>query len=147
MSTLPVPASSGDLTVASKETSVYEGGQLIVIKVEDLMTSEVAVRQLVNNMNVVNQRNEGLEREVAQLREERAASVLHPALSAFIAFVAICGTVLVGLAVNYLSSQSPPSASGLLLFIGCVLVFLSAAAPPLAPFLNKHIVAKRNANR
>ena len=53
------------LNIAADEVSVYEGGNLFTVRIEELLDNEVAVRQVVNERNRTKRQNRELEDRVA----------------------------------------------------------------------------------
>lgn len=136
-----------NLNVAADEISIYQGGNLTTVTIEDLLENEVALRQLVNGLNLVKRENDRFKENIEQLKLERAGYVLQPALLGFVAAINILGMIMVGLGTNYVTSDSPPQAAWAILLIGGLISLLTAIAPVLLPLLIEHYGKRgKNAN-
>jgi hypothetical protein len=136
-----------NLNVAADEISIYQGGKLTTVDIEELLDNEVAVRQLVNDLNLAKRDNERSKRIIEQLRLERAGYALQPAILAFVAAVNILGVVLVGVGTNYVTSSAPPPAAWVILIVGAFISLLTAIAPVVLPLLiDFYSKRKRDAN-
>jgi hypothetical protein len=130
---------TGSLNVSSDATSIYEGGHLLQVKIDDLMGNEVALRQLVNTLNLAHKGNSRLNGEVEALKIDVAAFSVQPVVAAILSIVNISGAVLIGFGTNFLSTTNPPPASAWILGVGIVLTALSALLPPFLPLIVKKI--------
>ncbi len=135
-----------DLNVAADEISIYQGGNLTTVSIEELLGNEVAVRQLVNELNLSKRDYKQSRSEIEQLKLERAGYALQPAILGFVAALNILGVILVGLGTNYVTSNTPPSGSLLILIIGGAITLLTAIAPVLLPLLIEFYSKKRGKN-
>ncbi len=134
-----------NLNVAADEISIYQGGNLTPVTIEDLLDNEIALRQLVNDLNLVKRENDRFKQTIEQLRLERAGYVLQPTLLVFVGMINILGVIAVGVGTNYVTSNSPPPAAWAVLAIGVLVSLLSAVAPVLLPLLIEHY-SKRGKN-
>jgi hypothetical protein len=115
-------AEGSNLNVVAEATAIYEGGNLIPVSISDLIHNEVALRQLINTLNLANRETEQARAEIQRLQIERATYTLQPAMSVILALINLSGVILVGLAINYLSGNSPPPSSLVILVIGSILM-------------------------
>lgn len=136
-----------DLNVVADELSIYQGGNLTPVTIDDLLENEVAIRQLVNDLNRVKRESERFRSTIDQLKLERAGYALQPAILGFVAAINILGMIMVGLGTNYVTSDSPPQAAWVILAIGGLISVLTAVAPVLLPLLIEHYGKRgKNAN-
>lgn len=124
-----------DLNVASDAVSIYEGGNLRTVTIEELVDNDVALRQLINDFNLTKRENENIKKRIETLNLERAGYVLQPWILTFVAAMNILGVAIVGLATNYVTSNTPPPAAMLLLILGIIISVFSAVAPILLPII------------
>lgn len=126
--------------------SIYAGGRLTAVAIQDLLNNEVAVRQLINDYNQTKRENHDLEDEIRRMNVERAGLALQPAILAVNALFSLIGALLVGLGTNLVTSEKPPSTAWLLLSLGAVISFVSALLPIGLPLLiGRHSERTRNA--
>lgn len=135
-----------DLNVASDATTIYEGGRLIPVSIDDLKGNAIALRQLVNTLNLANRQIDDLKGEVERLKLERAAFVAQPAVAVFLTSVNVCGAILIALGVNYLTAQPAVPGAGWIAGIGAVLTLVTAAAPVLMPVVVDFFLRRENAH-
>lgn len=139
---LPQQQATENLNVTGA-SSIYEGGTLKGVSIIDLLGNEIAIRQLINERNLLAREAEDVKAEVQRLRIERAGYALQPALASFVGAVNILGIILVGLGINYLSVATPPAGAWIVLVVGAVLALLSTIATIVLPTLI-HNVSKRD---
>ena len=133
-----------NLNVASDATTIYEHGQLIPLRVADLLGNEVALRQLVNTLNLANRANEGLKNDVEALKLERAGLLAQPAMAIFFGVVNVLGVVLVGIGINYVTANPPVRLGTAITVAGGALCVITAAGPVLLPSLIRWFRGERN---
>jgi hypothetical protein len=134
-----------NLNVAADEGSIYQGGHLSAVNIEDLLENEVAIRQLINDLNLTKRDNERSRAEIEALKLERTGYAMQPWLLGFTAIMNLFGVVLVGIGTNLLTSTNSPAFSGWILGIGVTISILSGLGPTFLPFLIKHVSEKQNA--
>ena len=136
----------GGITVVADAVSIYAGGKLTAVAIQDLLNNEVAVRQLINDYNQTKRENQNLEDEIQRLNVERAGLALQPAILGANAFFSIVGALLVGIGTNLVTSDRPPATAWLLLSLGAVISLVSALLPIGLPLLiSRHSKRKSDA--
>jgi hypothetical protein len=65
---IPERPTTQNLNVAADESSIYQGGNLTAVSIEDLLDNDVAIRQLVNELNLTKRANERSRTEIEALR-------------------------------------------------------------------------------
>lgn len=123
------------LNVAADEFSIYQDGKLSIVTIEELLENEVALRQLVNDFNLIKRDNDRSKKIIDQLKLERAGYALQPPILSLVATINILGVVLVGLGTNYVTSSTPPSGAWVILIIGALICLLTAVTPIALPIL------------
>lgn len=120
-------------------TSIYEGGSLSEIKVEDLKDNEVAIRQLINDYNLKIQKLRGQEEEISNCRAEVEYLKTSPFVSIISAIVNIIGAILVAISINLLTANEEPTDKIpiILLVLGGILILVASFANILYPFAKK----------
>lgn len=146
------PANGGEpppvnLNVVADDVLVYQGGNLLSVDIDELLDNEVAIRQLVNEVNKIKRLNKTYEDEINHLKIERSGYLLQPWLLLAFSVINVIGVVLVGVAANYVTETTPPPASWIVLVSASLVVLVTAAAPVALPILiEKTSRLRRNAN-
>jgi len=128
---------TGSLNVQADANSIYEGGNLLPVSIGDLNGNEVAIRQLINTLNLSHKENARARNTIEQLRISVASLSLQPFVSIILGITNISGAVLIGFGTNYLSSSEPPSGATWVLGVGIALTIVGAALPPFVPVILK----------
>jgi hypothetical protein len=142
---IPERTKTQDLNVAADESSIYQGGNLPKVSVEELLDNEVAIRQLVNELNLTKRDNESSRAEIEALKLERTGYAMQPWLLAFTAIMNLFGIVLVGIGTNLLTSANNTPFAGWILGIGIIISILSGSCPVFLPLLIQHVSEKQDA--
>ena len=129
------PTSIENPNIAANQAAIYEGGNLITISIRELVGNEIALRQLINNLNLTVRNLELSQEEIQQLKIERSSQTLQPALASILAVVNAVGVFLTGLGTNYWSSDKPPPSAGWILAAGILLSLLASVSTILFPIL------------
>lgn len=116
------------------EFSIYEGGTLNEIKVEDLVNNPIAVKQLINNYNLKVKEAKNKESEIAKLRSDLEFQKTSPFVSIFAGIVNIVGAAVSSIAVNLLTDENPPKYANWILAAGLFLVIIGSLMPVLYPY-------------
>jgi hypothetical protein len=118
-----------DLNIAADETEIYEGGNLTRVTIEDLIDNPVALRQLINDLNLEKKNNERGRKIIEQLQTEKSKYELLPVVNIIIAIGNLIGMLIVGLGTNLVTSQEPPQYAGWILGAGVILSVVTAMSP------------------
>lgn len=116
------------------ERTIYEGGNLNAITVEDLENNPIAIRQLLNTHNIKVREATQQQIEIIDLKAELEYQKTTPFIAIVSACISIAGTIVLGIAINQITSTSPPAYSSTLLYTGAFLLFLSALVNILFPY-------------
>ncbi|MTB51691.1 hypothetical protein [Lewinella sp. W8] len=119
------------------EMSIYEGGSLNRIVIDDLLENEVAIKQLVNRHNTTLKDLKKSREETANLR----ASLEYLRTTPFIAILALIsnsiGSLLIAISVNFITDEKDQDYEYLILIAGIALVFLGSLSTILYPYANR----------
>ncbi|WP_123784103.1 hypothetical protein [Corallococcus macrosporus] len=120
---------TGDLNFTTNEGEIYQGGKLSGIAVGDLLNNEIAVRMVLNELNVSLRDCSLLEQQVSVLRLEHAED--NKNLPVFIgsAVLNMLSVVIVGIGVNHVTTENSPKGGGWILGVGVAMSILTAIAP------------------
>ncbi|MBD3330278.1 hypothetical protein GF354_01975 [Candidatus Peregrinibacteria bacterium] len=111
-------------------TSIYEGGALSTISVNDLLNNETAIRQLVNEHNLSTQKLSNKETEIENYKAEIEYLKTSPFVAIFAAIINIIGAIFLGVSVNLITnntSQESQSYIPLILLITAALLILAGS--------------------
>lgn len=131
-----------NLNVAQDEGSIYQGGNLTGVSIEDLLDNEVAIRQLINELNLEKRANHRSRKRIEQLQLERVGYSLQPYLLVCFAVMNLIGTTLVGIGTNLITAANPAQFAGWILFLGALLAVITAASPIVLPFIIQWVSSK-----
>ncbi|NTX59555.1 hypothetical protein HUA74_02660 [Myxococcus sp. CA051A] len=90
--------------------------------INELNVSKREVMTLENDVT-------GLREEVGNLHAEQSKSKNHVLVFTTYAVVNLCGVILVGIAINYLTSERPPNGTWVILSLGGLLSLVGSVAP------------------
>lgn len=125
------------------ECNIYEGGELIQITSENLIGNETAIKQLINNYNLKVKEATDLRETVSNLNAELLYLRTSPFIAIVSALINLCGTVIVGFAINLLTQKDPPKYSGWVLLVGCLIVIIGSISTILYPWARKWFNSKK----
>jgi len=130
------------INVESEAISIYSGGSLTEISESDLLNNQIAIRQLVNNHNLVQKRLHKKDEEISSYKSEIEYLKTSPYISIFSSISAVISTILVGLGMNLLTSVNSYKFIGvnigwLLIIFGGILTISSSLSNILYPFAKK----------
>jgi hypothetical protein len=123
--------------VATDEASIYQGGGLVGITIDDLLHNKTALQMLLNDLNISRRDFVTLAREAQELRLEQARSNSDPIILGMVALMNVVSVVMVGVGVNYMTSESPPRAAEVVLLSGATLALACAVTPVIISALAK----------
>jgi hypothetical protein len=124
------------------ELTIYEGGALNRISIDDLKGNEVAIRQLLNTHNLKIKEVHQARGKISDLNAEIEYHRTSPFFSIAAMVVNLLGTIITGLGVNFLSSNPAPAYSLPVVICGGLLVFTGSLIPVLYPVARKYFNKK-----
>ena len=125
------------------ELNIYEGGTLNEIKIVDLMNNETAIKQLINSHNLKIKEVHNAQGQISDLVSEIEYQKTAPFISIIALIVNLGGSTVSALAVNFLSSPTPPKYADWLLAIGFILVFVGSLGTILYPYARNFFNTKK----
>lgn len=93
-----------NINVESEAMSIYSGGVLTEISEIDLVDNQIAIRQLINNHNLVQKRLQKKDEELASYKSEVEYLKTSPFVSIISSISAVIATILVGVGMNLITS-------------------------------------------
>lgn len=118
-------------------TSIYEGGALSAIRVADLLNNEVAIKQLINEHNLANQKLSNKESEIENYKVEIEYLKTSPFVAIFAAIVNIFGSILLGISINLITNEHTGWIPLATLISSAVLILTGSLVTILYPFARK----------
>lgn len=121
--------------------SIYESGNLKPVTIGDLLKNEVAIRQLVNEHNIV--RKELYEQRKVLIEKDNEITLLKitPFVASLALILNIIGAVLIGYGCNILAFDTKSLLGSNLLYLGIASLFFAGISTifylPIAKWLNR----------
>ncbi|WP_426750186.1 hypothetical protein [Myxococcus sp. Y35] len=122
---------TGDLNVTTNEGEIYQGGKLSGIAVGDILNNEIAVRMVLNELNVALRERSSLENQVDALRVGQAEDSKNLPVFIVAAVLNMLSVVVVGIGVNYVTTENPPKGAGWILLVGVLMSIVTAVTPAI----------------
>lgn len=118
--------SIGDLSVRS---SVEFEDRPTPFTPDDFLSNRVALEYFIRDFLKTKKENEANRKAVEDFRKEINAQTHQTMAYIFNAIFSISGVILVGMGINYITSENPPYGSEVILTIGCLISFCTAILP------------------
>ncbi|MDX2360373.1 MAG: hypothetical protein QNK23_06180 [Crocinitomicaceae bacterium] len=119
------------------ESTIYEGGSLSQINAEDLLGNEIAIKQLINNHLLVSHQSRQKDLEI----QDKKSTIEYLKTSPFVAIIAtiinICGSIIIGFAINLYAQTPSPEYSWITLLIGSLLILTGSLSTILYPYAKR----------
>ncbi|WP_214070186.1 hypothetical protein [Mucilaginibacter sp. dw_454] len=124
-------------TVASDidELTIYQGGSLSEIRVEDLKDNEVAIKQLLNTYHLKLKEGNQKDANISILLSQVEFLKTTPFIGIVTSTLNIIGSIIIAISVNLEAAKPPVSYSNLLLFLGFALVVIGSIINILYPYI------------
>ena len=119
------------------ELRIYEGGNLIEIKVDDLLNNETAIRQLLNTYHIKLNEIKTKDKDILDLNTSLEYHKTTPFMAIVAMLVNLVGSTIIALSANLLTLTNSPSYSGWLLGAGIFLVVIGSLSTILFPYARK----------
>lgn len=117
--------------------SVYGGGSLVNIDLKDLVSNEVAIRQLINNHNDQAKKRNDAERRLADKESEIEFLKTSPFVAVFALVFNTGGALVIGLATKWFTAEKPVPNSGWMIVLGAVFILTGGLLNVLYPFARR----------
>jgi energy-converting hydrogenase Eha subunit E len=117
-------------------STIYEGGALSQISSEQLKDNIIAIKQLINNYNLVVKQSEEKDVVISSLKSQIEYLRTSPFVSIISAIINVVASILVGLGINLLTAEKPDTSKGnLLLVLGAILIIVGSLSTILYPYV------------
>jgi|GEM_PF-3402918 len=129
----------GSVVIPNPDTSlIYEGGGVSQIAADELKNNDVAIRQLINSHNLEAKKVKEKDAIINDLTAQLEYLKTSPFTAAFSALGSLIGSLLIGIATNFITGQTIPDKNTglyyLMMYAGIALVAGSSLAPILHPY-------------
>jgi hypothetical protein len=119
------------------ESTIYEGGTLSQINAKDLMSNEVAIRQLINNHIIVIAQSQQKDLAIQDFKSTIEYLNTSPFVAIISSVINFSGSILIGFAVNLYTQNSIPNYSWIILLIGFLLVLTGSLCNIFYPYARR----------
>ena len=128
-------------------SQIYEGGGVSQIAADELKDNSVAIRQLINGHNLIALENRNKANTITALSSEIEYLKTSPFIAIIAAVLNIIGSLIIGLAVNFVTAEDKPSAKNIIVLVcGVLLVLVASLSSILYPFARQWFNKKSLAN-
>lgn len=117
-----MPENNNTLAPQISMGEIYEGGSLNPISTDELVNNKVAIRQLVNEVNIKNQQIKKLSDEIATLKGENAGLRNQTLIKWPDAVFNAIGAVILAIGSNIISSNMAIAIALMFLGVVCVVI-------------------------
>lgn len=116
------------------ELSIYEGGSVNGINIDDLLDNKTAITQLINSHNLKIIELKHSQTQVNKLNCEIEYLKTAPFISIIASIVNVIGSIVIAVGVNLLSTPKSDDYDRLLIAIGFLLVVVGSLCTILYPY-------------
>lgn len=117
-----MPDNNNTLSPQISMGEIYEGGALNSISIDELVDNRVAIRQLVNEVNIKNKQIKAMSDEIMSLKGEIVGLRNQTLIKWQDAIVNAIGAVVLAIGTNIVSSNLPVSIMLILLGVSCITI-------------------------
>lgn len=122
------------LSYSVDSTQIYENGKLFTIGIDDLVNNKIALRQFMNNHNLLSSENEELKCNLNDISSELKTYKTTTYINIFSTIFNVIGTIILGIASNSLSQASNNSISIFFIILSGIIILFSNLANILYPY-------------
>lgn len=117
-----MPDNNNTLSPQISMGEIYEGGALNSISIDELVDNRVAIRQLVNEVNIKNKQIKAMSDEIMSLKGEIVGLRNQTLIKWQDAIFNAIGAVVLAIGTNIVSSNLPVSIMLILLGVSCITI-------------------------
>lgn len=114
-------------------SQIYEGGNYHGITVNDLVDNEVAIRQILNELNSVRKERDDKLIVVQELKSENEYLKSSPFVATIGMLISILGSTIGGIGLSFLNTNYNTH-GWVLVIVGALLLIIGGVAPILYPY-------------